>query len=64
MKTFNGIVKNGKIELHPDEHLPEGVQVTVIIKEEANFWQEASETSLAKIWDNTEDDIYAELLQE
>jgi|LakMenE01Jun11ns_1017448.scaffolds.fasta_scaffold6864195_1 hypothetical protein len=32
MKTLNGIVKNGKIELTPDEQLPDGTQVTVIIK--------------------------------
>ncbi|CCH92542.1 Similarity [Microcystis aeruginosa PCC 9432] len=63
MKTFNGIVKNGKIELPPDEQLPEGAQVTVIITEDTNFWTEASEPALAKIWDNTEDDIYAQLLR-
>ena len=33
MKTLNGIVKNGKIELTPDEQLPDGTQVTVIIKQ-------------------------------
>ena len=63
MKTFNGIVKNGKIELPPDEQLPEGAQVTVIITEDTNFWTEASESALAKIWDNTEDDIYDQLLR-
>ena len=66
MKTFTGIVKNGKIELPQAEQLPEGAQVTIIINNdsETNFWQEASQNSLAKIWDNTEDNIYAQLLKE
>jgi hypothetical protein len=28
-----------------------------------DFWLKASELSLDSIWDNSEDDIYAELLQ-
>jgi len=65
MKTIIATVKNGKIELPPQEQLPEGTQITVIIDEpDANFWQNTSHNSLAKIWDNTEDDIYAQLLQE
>lgn len=65
MKTIIATVKNGKIELPPQEQLPEGTQITVIIDEpDANFWQNTSHNSLAKIWDNTEDDIYARLLQE
>jgi hypothetical protein len=65
MKTIIATVKNGKIELPPQEQLPEGTQITVIIDEPgANFWQNTSHNSLAKIWDNTEDDIYAQLLQE
>ena len=31
---------------------------------EANFWSGASESSLAAVWDNTEDDVYAQLLDE
>lgn len=30
---------------------------------ESNFWQWASETSSDKIWNNEEDDVYAELLE-
>ncbi len=29
---------------------------------ESQFWQQASQTSLAPIWDNSEDDVYAQLL--
>ncbi len=31
--------------------------------EDADFWLAASEDSLKEIWDNEEDDIYAELLE-
>lgn len=31
--------------------------------EDRNFWLEASESSLNEIWDNEEDDVYAELLE-
>lgn len=30
---------------------------------ESNFWLSASESSLEEIWNNEEDDIYAELLK-
>jgi len=30
----------------------------------AAFWQQASQASLEKVWDNAEDDVYAELLEE
>jgi hypothetical protein len=44
--------------------LPEGakVLVTVLPDEEAEFWLQASQTSLDSVWDNTEDDVYAQLL--
>jgi hypothetical protein len=38
--------------------------VTLLPEEdEPLFWLSASETSLADVWENTEDNIYAELLQ-
>jgi hypothetical protein len=32
--------------------------------EERAFWEAVSQLSLAKIWENEADDIYAELLEE
>lgn len=32
-------------------------------KEDASYWAALGETSLRKIWDNKEDDIYNELLK-
>jgi hypothetical protein len=32
-------------------------------EDENRFWAEASQKSLAAVWDNTEDDVYAQLLK-
>jgi len=55
LNTVPAIIKEGK-----------GTRVLVtLIPEETNsdFWQKVSETALAKIWDNLEDDIYERLLE-
>jgi hypothetical protein len=64
LKTLWATVRQGKIELLESEELPEGVRilVTVLPDDETEFWQTASQPSLDAIWDNTEDDVYAELL--
>ena len=61
-----GEVRQGKIELLEDIALAEGstVLVTVIPEDEATFWTDASQSSLAAVWDNAEDDVYAQLLKE
>lgn len=57
-------VSQGKIELFEPGELPEGsMLVTVLPDEEIEFWLQASLVSLDEIWDNTEDDIYAQLLE-
>lgn len=60
-------VTEGRIELQEDVPLPEGasVLVTVVppVDEESAFWLHASESTAAGIWDNPEDDVYAELLE-
>lgn len=55
----------GKIELLESTELPEGTRVLVTLfpDDEAEFWLQASQTSLDAVWDNTEDDVYAQLLQ-
>ena len=64
LKTLSATVRQGKIELLELSELPEGakVLVTVLPDEEAEFWLQASQTSLDRVWDNTEDDVYAQLL--
>lgn len=65
LNTIWAIVRNGKIELLEQIELPEGskVLVTLLSKEDAQFWLNASQLSLDAIWNNTEDDVYAKLLE-
>lgn len=64
LNTIHAIVRNGKIELLEPVMLPDGVQVLVTLRaeDEQLFWQAVSEETLHQIWNNSEDDIYAELL--
>ena len=64
LKSLWATVRQGKIELLESAELPEGtrVLVTLIPDDEAEFWLQASQLSLNTVWNNTEDDIYAELL--
>jgi hypothetical protein len=59
-------IHNGQIVLSEGIELPEGakVLVTVLPDDEDAFWQGASESSLADVWDNAEDDVYAQLLDQ
>lgn len=66
LKTVLGVVRQGKLELLENVDLPEGSKVLVTLlpeQDEQEFWVRASEHSLLDIWDNTEDDVYAQLLQ-
>jgi len=66
LRTVWAVIRNGKIEPLERIVLPEGVNVIVTLlpdEDDTRFWLSASETSLAEVWENTEDDIYAELLQ-
>lgn len=65
LKTLWATVRQGKIELLELTELPEGTRllVTLLPDDEAEFWLQASQTSLDAVWDNTEDDLYAQLLQ-
>ncbi|MEA5599633.1 hypothetical protein [Nostoc sp. UHCC 0252] len=64
LKTLWGTVREGKIELLELEELPEGtrVLVTLLPDDETEFWLQTSQTSLSSVWDNAEDDVYAQLL--
>jgi hypothetical protein len=64
LSTIRAVVRNGKIELLEPFSLPDGAEVlvTVLGDEDHAFWQQASHTTLKRIWDNSEDDVYAELL--
>jgi len=66
MKTLWAVVRNGKVDLLESTELPEGARllVTLLDDEAADFWLRVSQPSLDAVWDNAEDDVYAELLEE
>lgn len=66
LNTLWAVVREGKIELLESANLSEGtkVLVTLLPDEESEFWLLASQSSLDNIWNNEEDDVYAELLHE
>lgn len=64
LNTIRAVVREGKIELLEKVEIPEGTEVLVTpLIDEPAFWLNASEISLGSIWDNSEDDVYAELLE-
>ncbi len=65
LNTLWAIVREGKIELLEQVDLPEGrkVLVTLLPDEDTLFWLHTSQVPLDTIWDNTEDDVYAQLLE-
>ena len=65
INTVWAVVHDGRIEPVNKISAPEGtrVLVTLLLDGEDDFWLDASAESLSKVWDNTEDDRYAELLK-
>ena len=62
-----GVIRDGKIEALEPASMPEGARVLITVMEgndeDVLFWRRLSEESLKSIWDNKEDDVYAELLK-
>jgi hypothetical protein len=64
LNTIRAVVREGKIELLEQVEIPDGTEVLVTpLIDEPEFWLKASESSLDSVWDNSEDDVYAELLE-
>jgi hypothetical protein len=64
MQNIRAIVREGRIELLEKVEIPEGTEVLVTpLSDDPDFWLNASERSLGSVWDNSEDDVYAELLK-
>lgn len=64
LKTLWATVRHGKIELLESTELPEGTKVLITLfpDDEADFWLQTAQVSLDAVWDNVEDDVYAQLL--
>jgi len=59
------IVQEGQIRLVDEMDLPEGAQLIVTRvsdDDDRAFWLGATQSSLDKIWNNSADDVYEELL--
>ena len=64
LTTVWAVVRDGKVELLEDIEIPDGSRVLVtLLSGEDQFWLDASQSSLDAIWDNTDDDVYADLLK-
>ncbi len=71
LQTWWATVERGTIRLAEGFDLPEGTRLLVTVLPDGvlpdaddHFWQGCSQTSLEQVWDNTEDDAYAQLLEE
>jgi len=66
VQTIWGIVREKKIEISEDVNLPDGARALVILlteDDESQFWVNASQSSIDAVWNNAEDDVYAQLFQ-
>ncbi|MBU1262034.1 hypothetical protein KKG61_02395 [bacterium] len=66
LNTLWGVVQKESIKLLENVEIPEGTKILVTLltdKDEQQFWQNASQTSQDAVWNNREDDIYAQLLK-
>ena len=63
--TIRAIYENGKIVLPRPLSLPDKspVRVTIESDPEREAWLTLSEESLTRVWDNTADDVFNELLK-
>ena len=63
LNTIKAVVKEGRIELLEQIEIPEGTAILVtVLADDEEFWLRASNSSLASIWGNNEDDTYEQLL--
>jgi len=62
--TLPAEIRKGRINLLEKTKIPEGTRllVTIIPEDEKKVWLNASQTSLKKVWDNQDDDVYEKLL--
>ena len=65
LSTVWSIVRDGKIELLESVEVSEGAKVLVTLpnSDDADFWLHASQSALDAVWNNSEDDVYVQLLQ-
>ena len=66
MTTIWAVIRDGKIVPVDDVSLQEGARVLVTVMpevDESAFWLGVDQDALASVWDNEQDDVYAQLLK-
>jgi hypothetical protein len=65
MNTVWAVVREGKIVPVENIKLPDNTRalVTFLPEDDSEFWLAVSESALKAVWDNEEDDVYADLLK-
>jgi predicted DNA-binding antitoxin AbrB/MazE fold protein len=65
INTIEAVLKNGHFVPIESVSFPDGTKarVTIIDDDDLDFWWSASEEVIDAIWNNSEDDVYAELLK-
>ncbi len=63
--TVLAIIREERIDTLEPINFPDGVRVLVTVRsaEDGEFWLGASQKSLREVWNNTEDDVSAALLE-
>lgn len=67
MQSLWATVRDGQVRLLEPTQLPEGARLLITVltdEDEKSFWLRAQEKSMRAVWDNPEDDVYGQLLQE
>ncbi len=64
LNTVKAVVRKGHIELLHHIEIPDGTEVLVTIPsaDDQVFWSGASQSALDSVWNNSEDDVYGQLL--
>ena len=62
LNTVRAVVRAGNIALLEPVDFPEGTTllVTPLIEEDTLFWARVSHVALDAIWENAEDEVYAQ----
>ncbi len=65
LRTLWAVIRRGRIEPVERVDLPEGARalVTLLSDGDTEFWLRTSQGSADAIWENKEDDVYAQLLK-
>ena len=66
LSTVRAVVRGGKIELLENIQVPDGTEllVTILPGDDEAFWLGCSQSSLDRVWNNPDDDVYGDLLKE